>query len=231
MRLDKFLSLAGYSRKQAIEEIKKGTVEVNGCKINKKDYAVNEKIDKVCINGCEINYVNNYYLMLNKPQGVVSATEDNTQKTVIDILPENLRNVGLFMVGRLDKETEGLLFLTTDGDLCHKLTSPKHEKEKVYYFELADQIGQKEVDAIQQGITLKDGFTARQCKICLTNNTSGEISITEGKYHQVRRMFAAVGNKVIYLKRIKENGVELDKNLKLGECRFLTESEIETLKR
>ena len=230
MRLDKFLSTAGYSRKEAVELIKKGNVCVNNEITKQKEKNINENSDKISVNNREITFIQNYYLMLNKPQGVVSATQDAVETTVIDILPENLKNVGLFMVGRLDKETEGLLILTTDGELCHKLTSPKHEKEKVYYFELTDQIGQTDINKIQQGITLKDGFTTKPCKIELKTNTTGEISITEGKYHQVRRMFGAVGNKVIYLKRIKENGLELDKNLKLGECRFLTQTEIETLK-
>ncbi len=231
MRLDKFLSTAGYSRKDAVELIKKGNVSVNNIIIKQKDHNICEKTDKICVNNNEIKFIENYYLMLNKPQGVVSATQDSTETTVIDILPDNLKNVGLFLVGRLDKETEGLLFLTTDGDLCHKLTNPKHEKEKLYYFELADQIGQTEINKIQQGITLKDGFTTKPCKIEMQTNTSGEITITEGKYHQVRRMFGAVGNKVTFLKRTMENGVKLDKTLKLGECRFLTSEELEQLKK
>ena len=230
MRLDKFLSSCGYSRKEAVDNIKNGKVTVNNVVVKQKDYKVN-LTDKIFINNKELNFVQNHYIMLNKPQGVVSATQDKHEKTVIDILPENLRNVGLFMVGRLDKETEGLLILTTDGELCHKLTSPKHEKEKVYYFELADNICQEQIIQMEQGLTLKDGFKTKPCKIVLQTQTSGEISITEGKYHQVRRMFGAVGNKVTYLKRIKENGLELDKKLKLGECRNLTQQEIEMLKK
>ena len=229
MRLDKYLSSIGYSRKDAVNLITKGEVKVNSETITKKDYKINENSDIVSVKDKNIIFVQDYYIMLNKPAGVLSSTQDN-QTTVIDILPEQYKNLGLFPVGRLDKETEGLLILTTDGELCHKLTSPKHEKEKVYYFETADNFSNQEITKLEEGITLKDGFHTKPCKVKQLTQNSGEIAITEGKYHQVRRMFGAIGNKITYLKRISENGVELDKTLQAGECRELTKEELEKLK-
>ena len=137
----------------------------------------------------------------------------------------------LFPIGRLDKETEGLLILTTDGELCHKLTSPKHEKEKVYYFETADAFNDNDIQKLQNGLTLRDGLQTKPCKVKQLSSTTGEITITEGKYHQVRRMFGAIGNKIIFLKRLSENGLQLDNMLSVGQCRELTQEEILLLKK
>lgn len=230
MRLDKYLSSIGYSRKDAVNLITKGDVAVNNQTITKKDFKINENSDIISVSGKNIIFVQDYYIMLNKPAGVVTSTQDN-QKTVIDILPEQYRNIGLFPVGRLDKETEGLLILTTDGELCHRLTSPKHEKEKVYYFETADNFGNQEINKLEAGITLKDGFHTKPCRVKQLTQISGEITIIEGKYHQVRRMFGAIGNKIIYLKRISENGLPLDNNLAIGQCKELTPQELEILKK
>ena len=155
---------------------------------------------------------------------------DKVEKTVFDILPDNIKKLGLFAVGRLDKETEGLLILTTDGDLCHKLTNPKYEKEKKYYFELADELSLDDKQKIENGLTLKNGETTKECKIEMQNIKCGVITICEGKYHQVRRMFAAVQNKVLYLKRTYENGLALPNDLPLGNIMELSNEQIEILK-
>ena len=141
-------------------------------------------------------------------------------------MPEILQNRGLFPVGRLDKDTMGLLILTNDGDFCHKMISPKRNISKIYKFELADPIEKCDIQKVESGIELKDGYVTLPCKIQMTNPTSGQITITEGKYHQIRRMFGAVGNKVVFLERIKEGTIELDPSLKRGEWRYLTEKEL-----
>ena len=228
MRLDKFISEIGYTRKDADFFVKTKRITINGKIANKKDEKVDENIDTICLDGKELKYAKYIYIMLNKPAGILSATEDKNQKTVISLLPETLQKKGLFPVGRLDKETLGLLILTNDGDFCHKMISPKSNIAKIYRFELADKIEESQIKQIEQGIELKDGYTTLPCKINMENKTSGEITITEGKYHQIRRMFGAVGNKVIYLERIKEGNIILDKNLKRGEWRELTQEELQT---
>lgn len=226
MRLDKFISEMGYTRKDALIFVKTKRITINGNVASKKDEKVDENKDIICLDGNVLKYSKFVYIMLNKPAGILSATEDKNQKTVISLLPENLQKKGLFPVGRLDKETLGLLILTNDGNYCHKMISPKSNISKVYKFELADQIEQEQINIIEQGIELKDGYTTLPCKISMQDKKSGEITITEGKYHQIRRMFGAVGNKVIYLERIKEGNIILDTNLKRGEFRELTKEEI-----
>lgn len=226
MRLDKFISEMGYTRKDAEFFVKTKRITINGKVASKKDEKVDEINDTICLDGNALKYAKYIYIMLNKPAGILSATEDKSQKTVISLLPENLQKKGLFPVGRLDKETMGLLILTNDGDFCHKMISPKSNIAKIYRFELADEIEKSQIQQIEQGIALKDGYTTLPCQINLANKTSGEITITEGKYHQIRRMFGAVGNKVIYLERIQEGNIILDKTLKRGEWRELTKNEI-----
>lgn len=226
MRLDKFVSELGYKRKDAEIFVKQQRITINGVVATKKDVKIDENKDIICIDGKQCNYNKYVYIMINKPQGVLSATEDSSQQTVISLLPEILQNRGLFPVGRLDKDTMGLLIVTNDGDFCHKMISPKRNISKIYKFELADGIKDCDIQKIQNGIKLKDGYITLPCQIQMTDLKSGQITITEGKYHQIRRMFGAVGNKVVYLERIKEGTIELDKNLKRGEWRYLTEKEL-----
>ena len=226
MRLDKFISELGYKRKDAEMFVKQQRITINGVLATKKDVKLDEKKDVVCIDGEKCEYNKYIYIMLNKPQGVLSATEDSTQKTVVSLLPEILQNRGLFPVGRLDKDTMGLLLLTNDGDFCHKMISPKHNISKIYKFELADEIECCDIEKIQNGIELKDGYLTLPCQIQMFDKKSGQITITEGKYHQIRRMFGAVGNKVVFLERIKEGTIILDDNLKRGEWRYLTQQEL-----
>ena len=226
MRLDKFISELGYKRKDAEIFVKQQRITINGIVATKKDVKLDEKKDVVCIDGEKCEYNKHIYIMLNKPQGVLSATEDSSQKTVISLLPDILQNRGLFPVGRLDKDTMGLLILTNDGDFCHKMISPKRNISKIYKFELADEIDDCDIQKIQNGIELKDGYITLPCTIQMFNKKSGQITITEGKYHQIRRMFGAVGNKVVFLERISEGTIVLDEKLKRGEWRYLSQQEL-----
>ena len=230
MRLDKFLSTVGYTRSEAIKLILNGSVSVNNNFATKKDTKVNENSDIIYINNKQVEYNKYLYIMLNKPQGFVCASVDKTEKTVFDLLDEKFKKQNLFCVGRLDKDTTGLLFLTNDGEFCHNLTNPKKEKIKVYEFTLADEIKSEDIVKLQNGVTLKDGLETKPCKIEMTTNKKGTIEITEGKYHQVRRMFASVGNKVTQLNRVQIASVKLDSTLALGEYRELTLDELNLLK-
>lgn len=229
MRLDKFLSECGYTRKEATNLISRGYVKINGELVTKKDYKLNETADTVSVYNKDIIYNKYIYIMLNKPIGVITATEDRTQKTVLDLLPPEVLSKNVFPVGRLDKDTCGLLLITNDGDFCHKMISPKHCVSKIYKFELCDPISYSQKEQIENGITLKDGYKTIPCKISLETDRRGEITITEGKYHQIRRMFAATGNKVCFLERISEGNIKLDPALARGEFRSLTKEEIESL--
>ena len=227
MRIDKFVSEIGYSRKDADFFIKNKQITINGKLVLKKDQKIDEYKDVISINGNVCKYSKYVYIMLNKPAGVVSATEDKEQETVLSLLPQTLQKRNLFPVGRLDKETMGLLILTNDGDYCHRMISPNRNIEKVYRFELADEISDESVKKIEEGIELKDGYVTLPCKIEMKSKKCGEITITEGKYHQIRRMFGAASNKVTYLERIREGKIVLDTSLKRGEWRELTKQEIE----
>lgn len=229
MRLDKFLSECGYSRKTAVEMIKNGEITVNFQKITQKDYKINENTDEIYLGKNKLEYSKFVYIMINKPSGVLSATEDRNQKTVLDLLPEIYQNKNLFPVGRLDKDTVGLLILTNDGDFCHKLISPKHNIEKKYYFELADLIDEQTTNDMQNGVELKDGYKTMPCIIEMIDDTKGFITIKEGKYHQIKRMFASVGNKIVFLERVSEGGLVLDKSLKRGEWKLLKKQEIDAI--
>jgi pseudouridine synthase len=234
-RLDKILSNLGYgSRKEIKDILKQGKVEVDG--ILAKDSSMKVDPDKSIIKfeGEEINYRENIYLMMNKPQGVVSATFDNYDETVIDLLDYEHTVFKPFPVGRLDKDTEGLLLITNDGELNHRLTSPKWHVDKVYYAEIDKAVDEKDILAFEKGITLDDGYKCLPAKLEITS--AGEdgsevyITIQEGKFHQVKRMFEAVGKTVVYLKRIKMGALDLDETLEEGEYRELTEEELSSLK-
>ena len=163
--------------------------------------------------------------MLNKPNGVVSATEDSSFPTVIDILPNNMKRKGLFPCGRLDKDTVGLVIITNDGISAHKKLAPKNQTEKVYHYKTADPVSKEDLSKIEKGVLLKDGYTTKPCKVIPLSNIEGEITLIEGKYHEIKRIFGSLGNKITYLKRISFAGIKLDENLKEGEARFLTSQE------
>ena len=226
MRLDKFFSNAKVlTRKETEKEVKLGNIKINGITATKKDQKVLDS-DIVTFNGQQINIVKFIYIMVNKPSGYVSSTDDPRDKTVLDLLPEDLRKFNLFPCGRLDKETVGLVILTNDGVGAHNLLSPKKHVSKDYYFKLADPINQSKILEIEKGVTLKDGYTTKPCIINMNDSLSGIITLTEGKYHEIRRIFASKGNLVTYLQRISFGSIKLDKNLKEGEFRFLNSNEI-----
>lgn len=230
MRLDKFLANMGIgSRKDVKTLIKKGKVMINDKQIRDSSYHVKTDLDAVKLNGELISYQEYIYLMLNKPIGYVSATEDEQEKTVIDLLSEEEKHFNPFPVGRLDKDTEGLLLLTNDGELAHHLTSPKKEVKKTYYAKINGRVTEDDVIAFRNGVTLKDNYVTKPADLAiLVSNEQSEIelTITEGKYHQVKRMFASQGKKVEFLKRVSMGDLSLDETLKKGSYRELTEDEV-----
>ena len=226
MRLDKFFSQTGtLTRSQAQKQLKLGKVTVNGETIKKADYKVDPDKDEIRYNENKIVYRRFVYIMMNKPRGVVSATEDRDQKTVLDLLPEDLLKFDLFPCGRLDKDTTGLVVLTNDGISAHNALSPKKHVEKKYSFETADAYSDADVTAIESGITLKDGYSTKPCKIERISETEGYIYLTEGKYHEIKRLFGARSNKITKLERIGFGKLEIG-DLPEGAWRYLTEEEI-----
>lgn len=226
MRLDKFFSQTGtLTRSQVQKQLKLGKVTVNGETIKKADYKVDPDKDEIRYNENKIVYRRFVYIMMNKPRGVVSATEDRDQKTVLDLLPEDLLKFDLFPCGRLDKDTTGLVVLTNDGISAHNALSPKKHVEKKYSFETADAYSDADVTAIESGITLKDGYSTKPCKIERISETEGYIYLTEGKYHEIKRLFGARSNKITKLERIGFGKLEIG-DLPEGAWRYLTEEEI-----
>lgn len=226
MRLDKFFSQTGtLTRSQVQKQLKLGKVTVNGETIKKADYKVDPDKDEIRYNDDKIVYRRFVYIMMNKPRGVVSATEDRDQKTVLDLLPEDLLKFDLFPCGRLDKDTTGLVVLTNDGISAHNALSPKKHVEKKYSFETADAYSDADVTAIESGITLKDGYSTKPCKIERISETEGYIYLTEGKYHEIKRLFGARSNKITKLERIGFGKLEIG-DLPEGDWRYLTEEEI-----
>lgn len=229
LRLDKMLSHSGYgTRKEVKSIIRRGYVLVNGEKIIDDDYKVDPDNDEITIFGDELNYEDKIYLMLNKPSGYVSATYDNHDNTVIDLIGDyNIKNP--FPVGRLDKDSVGLLLITNDGMLAHNLLSPNKHVLKTYYIEFEGNLNQDKINKLEKGVILDDGYLTKPSKYNSIDNNKGEITISEGKFHQVKRMLQAVGCNVTYLKRIKFGPLSLDNNLKEGEYRILTKEEIDIL--
>lgn len=233
MRLDKLLSHSGFgTRKEVKDLIKKGYVTVNGEVVKKDKNHVDPNIDEVQVDGETIYYEEKVYYMLNKPAGYVSATEDNVYPTVVELIDDYYRQ-DIFPVGRLDVDTEGLLLLTNDGILAHQLLSPKKHCPKIYYAKIKGVVNERDVQAFLDGITIDDyKCQSAQLHILSTTDTTSEIEVTiyEGKFHQVKKMFIACGKEVTYLKRIQMKDLKLDKNLKLGEYRRLTIEELDRLK-
>ncbi|MBS5305914.1 pseudouridine synthase [Clostridium tertium] len=234
-RLDKVLSNLGYgTRKEIKQVVRKGLIEVNGEIVKDNGMQIDPEVDKVLVNGEEIFYRKYIYLMMNKPDGVVSATFDNRDETVIDLLEIEHQVFEPFPVGRLDKDTVGLLLLTNDGELNHRLISPKWKVDKVYYAKIDKKVTEADIKKFKNGITLDDGYTCKEAKLeILESSDSGSevmITIQEGKFHQVKRMFEAVDKSVVYLKRVEFGTLQLDEDLEEGEYRELTEEEVAILK-
>lgn len=238
LRLDKYLADMGEGTRQEVKKyIRQGRVLVDGAPVKKPEYKVDEEKQKVVLDGRDIRYSHFEYYMLNKPAGVVSATEDPSERTVIEVISDRKRK-DLFPAGRLDKDTEGLLLITNDGALAHRLLSPGHHVDKCYYAKVQGIVTNEDVRHFLAGVNIgtkeKEERTAPgRLEILKTDEESGiseiRLTIQEGKYHQVKRMFAAVGKKVLYLRRESMGTLVLDEKLKPGEYRRLTDEELRDL--
>ena len=230
VRLDKMLAHLGYgSRKEVKLLIRKGEVIVNDTIIYDDDFKVDSDLDEVIVYDEEVTYSEFVYIMLNKPQDYVSATYDNKYKTVIDLVSD-YASYKIFPVGRLDIDSVGLLLITNDGKLCHQLLSPKSHVDKKYYVEFSGDFIDSYYKNFEKGIKLDDGYVTMPSKVELIEKDKAYITIHEGKFHQVKRMFEALNMKVTYLKRVTFGSLILDDNLKEGEYRLLSEDEILKLK-
>ncbi|MEE3893275.1 pseudouridine synthase [Priestia megaterium] len=235
MRLDKLLSTIGYgSRKEVKGLLKTGAVKVDGTAVKDAKVHVNPDEQEITVHGEAVSYREFVYFMLHKPQGVISATEDSLHETVLDLLELDDAVYDPFPVGRLDKDTEGLLLLTNDGQLAHQLLSPKKHVPKTYFAKINAPVTEEDAEAFRQGVTLDDGYVTKSAELkILTNGVESEIELTivEGKFHQVKRMFEARGKKVTYLKRLSMGALLLDESLDLGEYRELTAEELALLQK
>ena len=235
MRLDKFLvACAVGSRTEVKNLLKAGRVTVNGKKEKSAKLQINEERDEIRFDGQVLEYEEFVYYMMNKPQGVISATEDTKHRTVLDLLDDYARAKEVFPVGRLDIDTHGLLLLTNDGQLAHALLSPKRHVDKTYLAQVEGIMSQEDVDTFAKGISLKD-FTCQPAKLELVsvdsvkNQSLVRVTIAEGKFHQVKRMVAYCGKEVVDLQRLTMGTLALDENLERGEWRRLTREELENL--
>ena len=231
MRLDKLLSNMGAgSRKEVKLLLKAGAIQVDGEIVRDPKQHVDVETQQVLMYGEPVTYQKYIYLMMNKPPGVISATEDKRDETVIDLLFEDVTYFKPFPVGRLDKDTEGLLLLTNDGSFNHALMSPKKHVEKTYSAEVTGVLTQEDIEAVAAGVTLEDGYRAKPGKLVILSTTETdstlELTITEGKFHQVKRMMLALGKEVTFLKRRSIGRLELDPALALGDYRELTPAEL-----
>lgn len=233
-RLDKVLVSQNIgSRSQVQKLIKEGSVCVNGVCTRLAQSKVNPEADEITVNGQAVSYSKYIYIMMNKPQGVLSASNDKKAKTVIDLLPEEYRRPGLFPAGRLDKDTEGLLIITNDGGFAHNILSPKKHVYKKYIAVLDGKITADTISAFEKGIVFADKTQCLPAKLEIDesdmNNTTGIVTICEGKFHQVKKMFACCGLNVVHLKRISVGGLQLDGNLPSGSCKLMANLDKEAI--
>ena len=233
MRLDKYLCEAGKGTRSEVKKIiARGDVSVNGSIIRDPAAKLDENSDEVTIGGVPVRYADFEYYMLNKPKGVISASRDKRDKNAVcvtDLIKEKIRQ-DLFPVGRLDKDTEGLLIITNDGELAHRLLSPKHHVDKTYYAELDSGVSREGAERIMAGVDIGDDKPTLPCQINMLSDSSCFITIHEGRYHEIKRMFKTEGRTVNYLKRISMGPMSLDTELEPGEYRSLSPEEIELLK-
>lgn len=234
-RLDKIISNLGYGSRKEIKVLaRRGFIEVDGVVEKDSGKLVDPDKSVIKINGEQVFYREFIYLMMNKPDGVISATSDSREETVVDLLEVDHQAFEPFPVGRLDKDTVGLLLLTNDGELNHRLIAPKWKVDKVYYAKIDKKVTEEDIESFKNGITLDDGYVCKEAilEIIEATDEGSEINVTiqEGKFHQVKRMFEAVGKNVVYLQRIEFGGLPLDEELEEGEYRELTEEEIMHLK-
>ncbi|MDO5403596.1 MAG: pseudouridine synthase [Eubacteriales bacterium] len=236
LRLDKYLcDMQAGTRSQIKDIVRKGRVKINGLVVKKPETKINTSVDIVAVDDKQVSYVEFEYFMLNKPAGVLSAAKDKKDRTVLDLIKDNSRR-DLFPVGRLDKDTEGLLLITNDGIMSHELLTPKKHVDKVYFAQINGMVTQKEITEFAEGLVIDKDFTALPAKLVVLdydkkhNISFIEITIHEGKFHQVKKMFLAVGLEVLYLKRLSMGPLHLDGDLKPGQYRKLTDIEILKLK-
>lgn len=232
MRLDKYLSEMGCGTRSEVKKaIAKGQVHVNDIVIKKPEFKLDTEMDSVSFQETPVVYTEYEYYMLNKPKGVVSATEDSRETTVVDLIAQRHRQ-DLFPVGRLDKDTEGLLLITNDGALAHRLLSPKKHVDKTYYAKILGKVTIRDAAVFADGVDIGDDKPTMPAELVILhsgNESEIKLTIREGRYHQVKRMFFALGKEVLYLKRLTMGSLVLDENLKPGEYRKLTKKEIEEL--
>lgn len=230
-RIDKFIaSTLNLSRTDAKSLIKKGLVSVNGVKISDAAIKIDENSDAVICNGIELEYRRFVYIMMNKPKGVISASEGKKEKTVIDILPDGMKRKNLFPAGRLDKDTTGFMLITDDGDFAHKILSPKNHIPKTYIALLDKPFDDSVIAEFENGVSLYDDLCMPARLSAVDGDyTRAEVTIKQGMYHQVKRMFKKFGLTVLELERVKMGDLPLDRTLKPGECRYLTSAEIKLI--
>jgi 16S rRNA pseudouridine516 synthase len=231
MRLDKFMSLSGVlSRSDTARAVRAGDILVNGIPPKRADVKIDADTDAVMYRGERVIYRQFTYVILNKPQGYVSATEDGGEHTVLELLPEELQRVRpqLFPCGRLDKNTTGLMIITNDGQSSHRLLSPKRHVDKTYRFEVKFPLSDSDVEKLEAGVDI-GGYVTAPCNVTLNGERAGEITIHEGRYHQIKLMMEAVHNQITYLERITFGNIRLPDDLERGQCRLMTETEIKAL--
>lgn len=232
-RVDKVLSNLGYGSRAELKKFcKQGLVFVNGKVVSNPGLQVDTDIDEIVFNGEKINYREFIYLMMNKPDGYISATFDKHDSIVLDLIDDEYLVFEPFPVGRLDKDTEGLLVLTNDGQLAHRVLSPKKHVPKTYYAKIDGKVTEEDIEAFKQGVTLDDGYETMPSELVILKSddiSEIELTIHEGKFHQVKRMFESVGKTVVYLKRLSMGALKLDETLELGEYRELTDEEVKLI--
>lgn len=229
LRLDKYIADTGtVSRKDVKAAAKKGLISVDGKTVKDVSVRIDEKCAEVIFCGQKINWRKYVYVMLNKPRGFISSTEES-DKTVMKLLPPEYSKMECFPCGRLDIDTVGLLIITNDGPLAHKLLSPRHHAEKTYYYHCFPEIGEDAAKRLCEGVDIGD-YVTKTSRVEMISGGEGYITLTEGKFHQIKRMFEAVGSNITYLKRVEFGTVKLDETLAEGEWRELEENELEALK-
>ncbi len=227
IRLDKFICDQGLAtRKEVRQMIKAGRVWLDGAAATAPDVKLDPEKSQVELDGSVLNYARFHYYMMDKPAGVLTATEDGKQKTVLDLVTPEMRRMGLFPVGRLDKDTSGLLLLTNDGDFAHRVISPKSEVEKLYYAKVDGMPDEADCEAFRQGIVLADGTKCLPAELELLGGSECHVRVMEGKYHQVKRMLASRGKAVVFLRRLSVGELELDPSLGPGGYREMTENDL-----
>ena len=225
MRLDKFIVDSGLATRTEVAKVaKNGGITVNGETVRRPSGHIDPVCDTVTYCGKKVIYREFTYIMLNKPEGYVSATSDDLSPTVLELLPTELQKIGLFPCGRLDKNTLGLMLLTNNGPLSHKLLSPKNHVDKKYYFKVKFPISEEDIASLEAGVDIGGYFTA-PCKVEMIDETHGHITLTEGKYHQIKLMAEAVHNQITFLERVIFGPIMLDRELDRGQWRYLTDEE------